>query len=258
MERLYILVRTSNRPKGFCNLMKSIQKLEWPDVKTIVHTDDPRDTYVHGDIVIYGEAHLRSMGHAPYNLYNNRLLKAIPSPGWAHFIDDDDIYASPDVFNKLLEDASTNNVYVGKVTRWNDQVFPKSWKVQRSFQTECFCVWSEVAKKYKWWSEKGGDHNYTRKITRDHDIRWRDVMIATVQNLDNSKGHGRRMDVDNTEMATYKEIADDEKVYIKLEKPRYGKGTTGVTEMYYFEAKALEKAGYGRITYKGENYVCNF
>ena len=103
-ETLYILTRTSGRPSMFGVCRASVKALAWPGpVVHIVHTDDPRDTYVEGDIIVRGETYGPSFGPGFYNLYMNRLLKAVPTkaPGWVHFLDDDDRYLEPDSMNWL-------------------------------------------------------------------------------------------------------------------------------------------------------------
>jgi hypothetical protein len=250
-EALYILIRTSNRPNGFKSLIQSIKALDWDNKIVVVHTDDPRDKYVEGDIIIRGEAHLSNIGKAPYNLYNNKLLEQVKD-GWVHFIDDDDRYCSPDVFNILLEDAKKSEIQIGKVKRWNNQIFPKQWKTQRSFQTECFCCYSDIAKTGRWWSEKGGDHYYTRQLTRRTKLRWVDVLIAEAQN---GKGNGNKIDIDNTVNSNVGNIPDDEPVWIKLYRG-YGKlRATNIEEMPYYLARTFEERGYGKVTYKG-NSLC--
>jgi hypothetical protein len=244
MNTLYILIRTSKRPEGFRVLMESIRALSYPNICTIVHTDDPRDTYVEGDIIIRGESFPQGRGTAPYNLYNNRLLEAIPDSGWIHFMDDDDKYIRPDAFD-FLENADIKKMQIVKVIRWNGQIFPKRWKKQNTFQTECFIVWSDIARKYKWWSNKGGDHYYTRQITRKTEMKWHDIVIAEAQN---GKGHGRRIDVDS-EVKNCCPFPEAEKVYIRNQPIR--KAQNKLDYVTYAEAKVLEKQGYARITYKG-------
>ena len=102
---VYILIRTSKRPVFFSQMMETIKNQTYPNIITIVHTDDPADTYVSGDIIIRGERLKKSpQMTAPYNLYNNTLLRSIPDgEGWYHFIDDDDLYAAPDVIEKLVK-----------------------------------------------------------------------------------------------------------------------------------------------------------
>lgn len=200
MDTIYILTRASGRAAGFARLRKSIERLEWPgDVVHVVHSDDPRDTYLEGncDILIKGET-LQDVPvpsrSGPYNYYCNRMLDLVAAlePGWVHFIDDDDEYASPDVFLKMLEGAPKDAVIVGKVHRGGNVYYPKAWGSQTSFQTEIPMFWSTVATSGRWPLTKGGDHYYTRQLTESFRTLWiEDVLIATTVA---GKGKGSRND----------------------------------------------------------------
>ena len=192
-DPVYILIRTSGRPKFFARCMESIKAQTYPNITTIVHTDNPDDDYVEGDIIVRGEAYPRSVGTAPYNLYCNRLLEAIPDgPGWYHFIDDDDAYACPDAIERFVAASKRDHINVTRVRRWNDVVFPRRWCVQQSFQTECFLLHTDHKGLAKWWANRGGDHNYTRQITRSLKINWIDDLLLCY--AQEGKGHGRKLD----------------------------------------------------------------
>ena len=196
---VYILIRTSGRPKYFKNMMESVKSQTYKNIITIVHTDDPRDTYVEGDIILKGSRFSPLEGTAPYNLYNNRLLEAIPEePGYYCFIDDDDKYHSDDAIEKFVSQCKEDYINICRVIRWNGVIFPKNWKGQKSFQTECFMLHTKHRNKARWWANKGGDHYYTRNLTccenEPLEINWIDDLI--VCEAQTGKGHGRRIDID--------------------------------------------------------------
>jgi hypothetical protein len=252
-ETLYILTRTSGRPVFFARMRETIKALDWPGpVCHIVHTDDPRDTYVAGDIIIRGETLGPSFGTGFYNLYQNRSLKAIPDHGWVHFIDDDDEYIGADALafmpgqNKTaLHVCKTRRVGVSK----HNEIFPPLWKKQKTFQTECFVLWSDIAKQFNWWGNKGGDHHYTNKITRKHPIIWHDHIATQAQA---GKGHGDCLD------ASGKAVHDGVltgMVYFKMFASAGGRKQAQLLEVPIDEALILERHKLGRITYKGVNEV---
>lgn len=196
-DPVYILIRTSGRPVFFKRMMESVKAQTYKNIITIVHTDDPRDDYVEGDIIIKGHAYSRDYGTGPYNLYMNRLLKAIPDgPGWYHFIDDDDEYFDENAIATLVKNAKRDHVNVGRVIRWNGVVFPKqkSWnnRSRESFQTEIFFMHTDHRLRAKWWANKGGDHYYSKQLTKVLPINWiEDLIICKAQE---GKGHGRKLD----------------------------------------------------------------
>jgi hypothetical protein len=256
MDPLYVLTRTSGRPAFFKKMRESVEALEWPGgIKHIVHIDDPRcESYVTADIIVKGEAHGPNCGSAPYNLYNNRLLEAAPKQAWIHFIDDDDYYASPTVFIDLLgSDPKDKLMYIGQARRGDNVVWPKNWKGQKSFQTECFCVHGTIAKGGKWWGNRGGDHYYTKQLSRiAKRLEWNKVLIAIAQE---GKSHGKLVDIGGAVM-DYDAYDNDKTVWFKRFVGRDGKPIQKLEQMPFSEARVLEKHGYGRITYKGVQ-VCS-
>ena len=245
-DPVYILIRTSNRPQYFSNLMQSIKSQTHKNIITIVHSDDPRDDYVTGDIVIRGPVYHPNMGTGPYNLYNNRLLAAIPrGPGWYHFIDDDDIYMDDKVIESLVKNARNDCVNVGRVTRWAGTVWPKNWGLQRSFQTECFFLPTSFRKDGKWWANKGGDHYYSRQLTEKYPIHWMSsVMICRAQE---GKNHGRRIDVGKK--APERGEVEFEKATVLMIRETQNPRIPEMREMEYKKAVELETKKLGVITY---------
>jgi hypothetical protein len=250
VDPVYILIRTSGRPQFFARMMETIKNQTYENIVTIVHTDDPRDEYVAGDIIIKGHKYVH--GNAPYNLYNNRLLRAIPDDqGWYHFIDDDDEYASSDVIEKMVERSKKDHVNVCHVMRWNGTIWPRRWKIQRTYQTECIFMHTSHRRKSRWWQNKGGDHDYSKKLTRVLPINWiDDVLICKAQE---GKGYGSRLDAGGKKV-DYNYPPD--KNVIVLGKLRYMKGHRSqwvmpdqFKRMKYAIAREHEIAGRVVITY---------
>ena len=151
IDPVYILVRTSGRPDFFERMMQTIKNQTYKNIVTIVYSDDPRDQYVTGDIVINGRSYSSEYGNGTYNLYNNDLLRKIPpGPGWYHFIDDDDEYYNENVIEQMVENSKKDHINVCHVQRWNNTIFPKSWGTQMSYQTECFFLHTDHKHKAKW------------------------------------------------------------------------------------------------------------
>lgn len=202
---VYILIRTSGRPRFFARAMESVKNQTYENIQTIVHTDDPRDEYVEGDIIIRDSAYGPEYGSGFYNLYNNRLLNAIPdAPGWYCFLDDDDEYAAPDVIARLVEASKPDHINVGRVQRRlkkNVRTFPEKWKAQKSFQTECFFLHTDYKNRAKWWPHLGGDHYYSKQFTTAiRGLKNQSILpINWIENLviaksQEGKGHGDKLD----------------------------------------------------------------
>lgn len=234
--------------------METIKKQTYKNIVTIVHSDDPRDEYVKGDIVIHGTVYGSEYGNGSYNLYNNKLLRAIPpdKPGWFHFIDDDDKYASDDVIEKLVENAKKDHVNVARVQRWNKTIWPKHWGSQRSFQTECFFMHTDYRHKAKWWGNRGGDHHYSKQLTKVLPTNWIENLI--ICKAQEGKGHGRKLDKGGVKVDYSKSYSPDKKVavlglnrhYIGPRSQWFRQGQ--IVRLKYALALELEKQGKLKIT----------
>ena len=107
-----------------------------------------------------------------------------------HFIDDDDEYYDENVIENLVKNAKRDCVNVGRSQRREGRIYPKRWKNQRSYQTECFFLHTDHKKKATWWNRRGGDHNYSKQLTKILDINWIDMIICNAQA---GKGYGKRL-----------------------------------------------------------------
>ena len=251
---VYILLRTSGRPEFFRRCYESILEQTYPNIVTVVHTDDPRDTYVQGDIIIRGHAYHPKTGTAPYNLYNNRLLAAVPRNawGWFHFIDDDDMYHDKNVIANLVKHADPEKINVARVKRWGNTVFPRAWGRQNSYQTECFFLHSVHAGLGSWWANKGGDHYYSRQITAKLKINWIEgVYICKAQD---GKGHGRKLDLGGARVDPIPIDGDVDVLIITERAPELGK-IGSIKRMPYAEAAKLEKQQKVKITFSGVTVI---
>jgi len=190
---VYILIRTSGRPAFFFNTMESVRVQTYKNIITIVHSDEPDDTYVYGDIVIHGDK-ITEGGNAPYNEYCNTLLQNIPDgEGWYFFLDDDDVLHNENVIDRLVRFSQPDCINVAHVMRWNFEVFPKKWRECFSFQTECFFLHTDHKLKATWWRNKGGDHYYSKQLTGILTINWIDNLITC--RTQDGKGNGKRKDM---------------------------------------------------------------
>lgn len=193
IDPVYILIRSSGRPKFFNAMWESIQEQTYPNIVTIVHSDDPADEYIKGDIVIESTRDPKA-GKGFYNLYNNRLLQMVPGrEGWIVFLDDDDKYASPDAIERFVANSLPDHLNVARSRRWENTVYPRRWRFQKSFQSECFMLPARYKDASYWWNKRGGDHYYTRQLTKFLPINWIDDLLVAEAQV--GKGRGERNDL---------------------------------------------------------------
>ncbi len=241
-------------------MMETVKFQTYKNIITIVHSDDPRDEYVDGDIILHGTAYGPEYGNGTYNLYNNALLRAIPSgPGWFHFMDDDDEYAAPDVIEKLVAASKpgyVNVAHVQRVMRRGVVQFPDKWGSQKSYQTECFFLHTDHKGKAKWWGNRGGDHHYSKQLTRILPINWiENLLICKAQE---AKGHGNKLDLGLKKAHRKLDWPADKPICVLgLIKQPYGAKEERIRQgelkyMPYEAAACLEKDGFVKITYPCE------
>jgi hypothetical protein len=173
--------------------METVKNQTYSNIITIVHSDDKKDKYIEGDIIVRSKRN-PDLGRGHYNLYCNKLLGAIPNGnGWFHFIDDDDKYAAPDVIERLIENSKRNYMNVARSDRGNGKIWPKYWRNQKSFQTECFFINTKWKTHGKWWNKRAGDHHYSKQLTKILPINWiEDLVICKAQA---GKNRGKRNDI---------------------------------------------------------------
>lgn len=245
---IYLLIRTSNRPLFFNNMMESVRRQTYKNIITIVYSDNLNDKYVTGDIVIHGEK--ETSGTAPYNLYCNALLDNVPdNNGYYMFLDDDDMFFTDDALEKFIANCKKDKINVARVMRWNFEIFPKRWGQDLSFQTECFMLHNSHRNRAKWWDKKGGDHYYTRQLTDQLQTNWIDNLI--VCKTQDGKGHGRCFDL-QLRPESLDMIPDNKQVPVlyldRVITPQTARGRQGEVKMIiYRRAKMLENKGYIRI-----------
>lgn len=194
---VYILLRTSSRPKFFLNCYKSIQEQDYPNIVVITHIDTEKDReYAKGDMIITSpDAPRTTKGF--YNLFCNSLLDAIPEgDGWYHFIDDDDKYTAPDCISRMVAMAKKDYINIARSKRSFGKVWPRTWGKQKSYQTECFFLHTCHKDKARWPNHTGGDHYYSSQLTTIHNlpVNWTDENFIICE-AQIGKGHGRRLDI---------------------------------------------------------------
>jgi glycosyltransferase involved in cell wall biosynthesis len=250
---VYILIRTSRRQEYFENLMESIREQTYKNIVTIVHSDDPRDTYAQGDITIQGTKFSPSLGRGTYNLYCNRLLKAVPEGwGWFHFMDDDDKYHSPEVVERLVIEAEPNFLNIGRVMRGGGRGFPRSWRRGNDFHTECMFLHAAFSGLAEWWPRLGGDIDYGRKLSQKLPVHWIDKLI--ISQAQNGKNRGALVDIGG--VMPGHDYDDNEMVSVLLTAHRYGKAGV-IEEMEYRKAKGVISQRQGILSYAETKVIDN-
>src|SRR4030042_2075918 len=259
MLPVYILIRTSRRPEFFRRMMDTVRGQSYKSIVSVVYTDDPRDDYVTGDIIIQGPIHDYTLGDATYNLYCNDLLKQVPSDdGWVYFLDDDDELYDEFAIEKMVNASLKDYVNVFKVVRNRGKIVPERWENQRSFQTECFMIHASHRNKAKWWPHKGGDHNYSKQLTKIMPIKWNDFLVCKIQE---GKGYGHKQDKNGKGFHGTGRFTEKSKIAVYCTSTnRFGPEESHMRQgekklVLFSTAQNMERHGIGKIIYPHYNII---
>jgi hypothetical protein len=201
---MILLTRTSGRPNAFGRLRKSVESQVGAEVIHVVHSDDPRDTYVVGDLVVRGSRLRRTPeSTAPWETYNLRLLSAVREAGLVGavaFVDDDDLLFSDGIAARVDAETTPGFVTFWRVLRENGRLSPKVWMgdlgsadgrvcwESGSFHTDDIPAALSVGVD----DCDGGDGRFWWGMSKVLTPRWVNEVTCFPQV---GKGHGRRKDV---------------------------------------------------------------
>lgn len=104
---IYILTRTSKRPKFYENCKKSLLNQSFKYWKHLVSYDD-EDSKKYIDTSVSMPINVKYIKknqkhHCPYNLYFNELIKHVPKNAWILFMDDDSVFFENNSLKNLVE-----------------------------------------------------------------------------------------------------------------------------------------------------------
>jgi glycosyltransferase involved in cell wall biosynthesis len=114
-----ILIRTSNRPLFFNQCIQSIKNQTYGKINYLISVDNWADEkYVKPEKYHYMEKLPKEekwsifdgikVGHAPYNLYLNKLMSHV-SEGWIMYLDDDDMLSDPNSISQIVKHIRTED-----------------------------------------------------------------------------------------------------------------------------------------------------
>ena len=201
---IYILTRTSKRPRMFQRLRDNIASQDYDGpVMHIVHTDEVADDYVKGDMIV-SSPRLRKTEKqtAPWELYNLALLEAVQiygQPGFITFMDDDDMYASSKSLSTIADVARPGLMPIWKVERENGRISPAQWRGDLATDEGRIC-WEasgfhtshlELALNLSIDGNDGADGRFWHRLSRHLTTLWIDEVLTKPQV---GKGNGKRED----------------------------------------------------------------
>lgn len=174
-----ILMRTSNRPKGFARTINGLKKQTDQNFKLIVSVDnDETELYVKNsnydcEVIRVQHEKRNHPDHNPYNLYVNDLIDRV-TDGWYVVIDDDDIILENLVssINNICWDD--DSVYIFKIDFMGKEIPSHSFGKSITFgdiSSPCIVMNFKNKDIAKWKPVRGGDFNYIKDIVESGKLR---------------------------------------------------------------------------------------
>lgn len=201
-ECINILMRTSNRPRGFNRMIESIRTQTYKNYRIIVSVDnDETENYVkkYSDVeyIKMTPVTRTDPSHCPYNLYFNSLINEV-NEGWIFFIDDDDVLNGPNTLMKISKNVSDPDLlYVFRMQYTNRVVPNRNFGkdiVGGDIATPNIIVNKKNAARSKWPDRRMGDFTYISGLVSEmgkDSIRWIDEITYVV----NTVGTGTQKDI---------------------------------------------------------------
>lgn len=131
---IYVLVRTSGRPRYFKRCIESIQSQRHSGPVRIVVGNDNNDAYCQDFHPVrfvrnedYDHARASSIDTAkyfPFNGYLNRMLQECTEQGWVIFLDDDDMFTSKHAIATIMDHLKEDNQVAFWRVRLHDVLVP--------------------------------------------------------------------------------------------------------------------------------------
>lgn len=209
MEHVFVLTRTSGRPKFFALNHSSVMEQSNNSVRVIhIVSFDDTDTkeyleqYSDIQIVPVERIPRKSTGHFPYNLYFNKMYQQIHQSGWIIHLDDDDIFSSSDAISQMMPYFQPDHLIVWRV-KFPDAIRPTNRYFGRSvcsrgFPAICFAFHTKwLASVPLWEDKKGGDSHFVYKLSKlIPKTIWIDKILTEVNYTEHESGCGLGMRFD--------------------------------------------------------------
>lgn len=185
--KVYLLLRTHNRPNEFSACIRSICKQSiLPEV--IIISDNNNDNYINKVKIptqiynpLYKKPRWWIRHHNPFNDYFNQVLSIIPDGHFIYYLDDDDELVDKNWIQTIIDkntDILIGNFQLGK--SHNNQLIGS--KIERGkIGGSCIAVRSEVAREFKWKSRGAGDYYFIKDVVEQYNPIFVDMVVGKVQ-----------------------------------------------------------------------------
>ena len=185
--KVYLLLRTHNRPKEFNNCIKSISKQSHlPEI--IIISDDKSDTYVN-DVELphqifyprYIKPRWWIRHHNPFNDYFNQALTFIPDGHFIYYLDDDDELVDSDWIKTIIDNNTDLLIARFQLGKSHNNALIGDEVVRGEIGGSCIAIRSEIAREFKWPSRGAGDFFFINQVISKYRPIFLPIIAGKVQ-----------------------------------------------------------------------------
>ncbi|RMZ49882.1 hypothetical protein EB821_00485 [Candidatus Marinimicrobia bacterium PRS2] len=195
--KVYLLLRTHNRPNEFRSCIESISKQSvLPEI--IIISDDENDTYIKKVTLPhqvfrpkYRKPQWWIRHHNPFNDYFNQVLSIIPDGHFIYYLDDDDELVDADWIKTIIDKNTDILIARFQLGKSHNNICIGNEVIRGGIGTSCIAVRSEIAREFKWPSKAGGDYYFVKQIIKKYEPIFINMVAGKVQ-FDLHRSWGRR------------------------------------------------------------------
>ena len=186
-SKVFLLLRTHNRPEEFNRCIESISKQSvLPEI--IIISDDEIDTYIKEVTLPHQVFHPKYRKprwwirhHNPFNDYFNQALELIPDGHFVYYLDDDDELVDQNWIKTIID---TNvDVLIGrfKLGKMHNHKIIGVQLIRGEIGGSCIAIRSEIAREIKWPLRGAGDFFFISRIVEKYKPVFVKIVAGKVQ-----------------------------------------------------------------------------
>ena len=185
--KVYLLLRTHNRPDEFRICIKSISKQSvLPEI--IIISDDENDAYIN-EVTLphqvfrpkYRKPRWWIRHHNPFNDYFNQALELIPDGHFVYYLDDDDELVDLDWIKIILKQNADFLIGKFQLGESHNNSLIGEEIVRGKIGGSCIAIRSEIARGIKWPLRGAGDFFFIKRVVEKYKPEFISIVAGKVQ-----------------------------------------------------------------------------
>ena len=191
--KVYLLLRTHNRPNKFQRCIESITK-QSIQPELIIISDDEKDEYIN-EVTLshqifrpkYKKPRWWIRHHNPFNDYFNQALTLIPDGHFIYYLDDDDELVDADWIKTIIDNNTDLLIARFQLGKSHNNALIGDEVVRGKIGGSCIAIRSAIAREFKWPSRGAGDFFFINKVINKYQPVFIPIIAGKVQvNLNRS------------------------------------------------------------------------